>query len=121
MRHPSFDRLTQIAVDHGINGPSALALALGRTEQVVTNWARRGVSKAGAMLAQEKFGCSSVWILKGRGPEIAPDVFTAPSEPGAYSGAYLIRLLGSIPADKRQEAYFAATQVLISYLPESGL
>lgn len=64
-RHESLERLLSIAAQRGIVGPSALASAMGHSEQVITNWGRRGVSKAGAMKAEEKFGCSAVQIMKG--------------------------------------------------------
>jgi hypothetical protein len=64
-RHVSLDRLLAFAAATGSVGPSALATALGETEQVITNWGARGVSAAGAIKAEEKFGCSPIWILRG--------------------------------------------------------
>ncbi len=64
-RHGSLERLLSIAAQRGIVGPSALASAMGESEQVITNWGRRGVSNAGAIKAEEKFGFSAVQLLKG--------------------------------------------------------
>ena len=62
-RHASLQRLLQAAK---LDGPSALASALNESEQTVTNWGRRGVSKQGAIKAQSLFGCDVDWILKGK-------------------------------------------------------
>lgn len=70
-RHESLKRLLSVAKEiSGIEGPAALASALSESEQTVTNWASRGVSKAGAMKAQAKFGCSSNWVLHGSLPRL---------------------------------------------------
>lgn len=53
----------------GARGHAWLSKELGESEQTVTNWARRGVSKAGAMKAQARFGCSAIWILDGTEPQ----------------------------------------------------
>lgn len=114
-RHPSYQRLYSVAVENNIRGPSELAVALGESEQVINNWSRRGVSNAGAIKAQERFGCSSVWILKGVGPEAASTVVTA-NHVSLPEANYLQRLLAAIPEARRQQAYIAATQLLIGYL-----
>jgi SOS-response transcriptional repressor LexA len=62
-RHESLIRLIRAA---NVDGPSALASALNESEQTVTNWGRRGVSKQGAIKAQSLFGCDVDWILKGK-------------------------------------------------------
>lgn len=64
--HPSFQRLIDAAKDHGIETRNDLFSALGQTKFTVNNWAKRGVSKDGALIAQSKFGCSSLWILFGK-------------------------------------------------------
>lgn len=70
-RHESLERLLEAARELAkINGPASLAAALLESEQTVTNWGRRGVSKAGAMKAQDKFGCSSNWVLHGTPPRL---------------------------------------------------
>lgn len=67
IRHESLQRLFEIAGKHGVSGPSALAAALDESEQVITNWGKRGVSMPGAIKAQKTFGCSPLWILEGVG------------------------------------------------------
>lgn len=67
VKHPSLERLLEVAAGHGVYGHSALAAALQESEQVVTNWARRGVSTVGAISAQRVFGCSPLWVLEGIG------------------------------------------------------
>lgn len=70
-RHESLQRLLRIALELArVDGPAALASALGESEQTVTNWGSRGVSKAGAMKAQAKFGCSANWVLHSTQPRI---------------------------------------------------
>jgi len=73
-RHASLERLLDAA---NLLGPSALASALSESEQTVTNWGTRGVSKSGAIKAQNKFGCDANWILKGVGSR--PAISEAPA------------------------------------------
>ena len=65
--HESMKRLLEAAGDRSVRGPSALAAALGESDQTVTNWGRRGVSKQGALKAQERLGISATWIRDGSG------------------------------------------------------
>lgn len=68
-RHESLKRLLAAAKEvEGVVGPAALAATLVESEQTITNWAKRGVSKAGAMKAQAAFGCSANWVLHGTPP-----------------------------------------------------
>jgi hypothetical protein len=70
-RHDSLRRLLEVAREVAqIEGPAALAAALIESEQTVTNWGRRGVSKSGAMKAQARFGVSANWILAGTLPRL---------------------------------------------------
>lgn len=62
-RHESMQRLLAIAAAAGVRGPSELSKALGESEQTVTNWSARGISKAGAIKAQSRFGCSPAWLI----------------------------------------------------------
>lgn len=72
--HPSFVRLLNSAKKIGFEGHSALAKSLSQSEQTITNWAARGVSKQGAILAQEHFQLSPKWIIDGVGDEkIGPE------------------------------------------------
>lgn len=86
-RHASLERLLRVAADHDIEGPSALAGALGESEQTVTNWARRGVSKNGAIKAQIRFGTSANWVLTGENSYSKPsdsDRFTVREPTAVY-------------------------------------
>ena len=80
-KHPSFERLLSIAEGAGFKGPTALAGVLDQSEQVVNNWSRRGVSKAGAISAQQKLGCSSNWVLDGLMPKMLTDEPQAQASP----------------------------------------
>jgi len=62
-RHESLVRLLEASK---LEGPAALASVLNESEQTVTNWGRRGVSKQGAIKAQSTFGCNVDWILYGK-------------------------------------------------------
>ncbi len=64
-RHPSMERLLAAAAERGVAGPSALAKAMNESDQTVTNWSSRGVSKAGAIKAQGIFGISAAHIIAG--------------------------------------------------------
>lgn len=66
-RDESFLRLMQAAREFGIDSPKQLARVLGRTDQMINNWKKRGVSKEGLLLAEKRFGCSPAWIKNGDG------------------------------------------------------
>ena len=42
-----------------------LAEALGVSSATMTNWKSRGVSKDGALAAEQLFGCSPRWVMEG--------------------------------------------------------
>lgn len=111
-RHKSLMRLMEAAERHGVNSPSGLATALDESEQVITNWGRRGVSKPGALKASVVFSCSPHWILTG-----AEDAL------GGYSveALALAWLLDQIP-DRiaRTRANNAATKAVLDVIQESG-
>ena len=110
-------RLAQFVDQFGLKKPSQIASSMGVGEQVITNWSARGLSQEGALIAQEKYGCSAVWLLKGVGSTRAPTVVEGPG--GAAVGAdgqSLAWLLQSIPPERRQSAYVAVTEILIRYL-----
>lgn len=65
----ALERLLEAAAIQGMNGPAALAKRLGETEQTITNWGTRGVSKRGAVKAQTELGISASWIMTGDGPK----------------------------------------------------
>lgn len=112
IRHESMQRLMQAAQNHGIETPSGLAMALEESEQVITNWGRRGVSRQGALKAADKFGCSPNWILTG-----------AENTPTGYSteALALAWLLDQIP-DRiaRTRANNAATKAVLDVIHESA-
>lgn len=61
--HDSMVRLYKIAFDKkGVAGQSALARELNESPQTVKNWEVRGISKMGALKAQEVFGCDANWL-----------------------------------------------------------
>lgn len=74
--HPSLVRLLEVAAEAKVVGPAALAKALNQSEQTVNNWryADRGVSREGAMLAQQRFKVSATWIRKGTGEKMVGDL-----------------------------------------------
>ena len=69
-RHESVTRLYDAArrINPEISSQADLARALNTSSQRINNWeeSARGVSKEGALEAEEVFGCSAVWILTGR-------------------------------------------------------
>jgi SOS-response transcriptional repressor LexA len=54
--------------------PSEIARLLNVSDQTVTNWARRGVSREGMLTAQRVIGCSATWLESGTGAMIAPGI-----------------------------------------------
>lgn len=74
--HPSLVRLLAVAAEAKITGPAALAKALNQSEQTINNWGYldRGVSREGAMLAQQRFKVSATWIRKGTGEKMVGDL-----------------------------------------------
>lgn len=77
-KHPSMQRLYHAASTmQGITGQSSVARALNASPQTVKNWESRGISKAGAIAAQERFGCNAAWLLEGNGPMIS-EGYTSP-------------------------------------------
>ena len=100
-KHPSFERLLSIAEGAGFKGPTALAGVLEQSEQVVNNWSRRGVSKAGAIAAQQKLGCSSNWVLDGSFPKMLTDEPQAKASPLAELIQRLSRALENVEAANR--------------------
>jgi hypothetical protein len=52
---------------------SDLADVLGASDQVISNWASRGVSKQGALRAGFVLGCSPTFVLEGAGTAFAAE------------------------------------------------
>jgi len=84
--HPSAERLYLAAKElQGIEGQSNLARLLNESPQTVNNWEVRGVSKQGAMNAQQQIGCDANWVRTGTGamvratPRVSAPLFA--SEP----------------------------------------
>lgn len=79
--HPSAVRLYEAAqgMEPPITGQSAVARWLNVSPQNMTAWEKRGVSKAGALKAQQISGYSAAWILDGVGNKKLGDV----EQPGA--------------------------------------
>lgn len=70
--HPSAQRLYEAARDlKKITGQSAVARLLNASPQTLKNWEARGVSKTGAITAQELIGCNANWLLEGEGDRTA--------------------------------------------------
>lgn len=63
--HPSVIRLLEVS---GTTQEETAKL-IDEFPQTITNWKKRGVSKAGALKAAAKFGVSANWILTGEGNE----------------------------------------------------
>lgn len=66
--HPVTERLYEAAQAlRKISGQSAVARALNESPQTVKNWETRGVSKAGALKAEELLGVRAAWLMTGEG------------------------------------------------------
>ncbi|MGE8453992.1 MAG: helix-turn-helix domain-containing protein [Pseudomonadales bacterium] len=63
--HKTMVRLYEVAKLRGLDGPTAVANHLNISPQVVNNWERRGISKAGLLQAEEVFACSATWLRTG--------------------------------------------------------
>lgn len=60
--HPSISRIYDIS---GAKQPSELAKLLNESAQTISNWSKRGVSKAGAIKVSALFNVSVSWVLHG--------------------------------------------------------
>lgn len=66
--HPATERLYQAAKTlSDVTGQSAVARVLNESPQTVKNWESRGVSRAGALKAEEILGVRAAWLLTGEG------------------------------------------------------
>lgn len=78
--HESMTRL--YAAAHKVKGkklsPSDLARALAESPQRIHNWESRGISKEGALKAQQEFNCNANWLLGTSGDAY---IIPAPESP----------------------------------------
>lgn len=66
--HNSADRLYQAAKYlRDVTGQSAVARLLNESPQTVKNWETRGVSRSGAMKAEDVLGVRANWLITGEG------------------------------------------------------
>lgn len=91
--HPSVLRLLEFARSKTSTDPDPIETErdlreyLGIGDAVFTNWKARGISKEGAIVAADTFGCSSRWLRDGTGgPEVLP-----PAASPSYAGPRLAR------------------------------
>ncbi|WP_230656929.1 S24 family peptidase [Psychrobacter sp. I-STPA10] len=61
--HPTMQRI----FDQTGKSPSEVASDLNTSPQNITNWSKRGISKAGAIEASKKYNLSLDWLLTGKG------------------------------------------------------
>lgn len=80
---PSMKRLYEAAGSRDINSPSAVARVLVTTQQRLKNWEKRGISKEGAMKAQEVFGLDSNELRALDTKAVALEAFLPRTEPYA--------------------------------------
>ncbi len=91
--HDSALRLYQAASQiKDVSGQSAVARLLGESPQNIKNWEMRGVSKAGALKAEELIGCSAAWVLTGDGQATARSRGTRRAPASAGSAVSVPRL-----------------------------
>ena len=106
--HESAERLYLVArMTFGIEGPSAVARQLNEAPQTVKNWESRGVSAAGAIRAQEVFGCPSSWIRSGK-PELDLDKHAAVWRATHASGLQGVH--SSFPSEERERRLIDAIE-----------
>jgi phage repressor protein C with HTH and peptisase S24 domain len=111
--HPSLARLYELAerAFHIRRSPTELARLLNESGQTINNWAKdRGVSKQGALKAQELYGWSASWIREGIEPRLvgAEEVL----RPGTIQSKR-IEVIGEITSN-------AAGEVVLSQMAGEG-
>lgn len=80
MTHETWTRLitaAQLALQRDTIKPADLKAVLGQSAQTMNNWAERGVSKPGALIAQRRLGINPAWILSGDLPLLVSEPATA--------------------------------------------
>lgn len=93
--HNSADRLYQAAKHlRDVTGQSAVARLLNESPQTVKNWETRGVSRSGAMKAEDVLGVRANWLITGEG-EMTSGATSTPLDDGllpAQMATDLIRI-----------------------------
>lgn len=72
--HASIRRLYSVASEVGDDAPAKVARRLNISAQTLNNWEARGISQAGALSAQDVYGCDAVWVMTGKGARVAAGV-----------------------------------------------
>lgn len=67
--HPSMARLYSYTKLLGHTQPSQLARLLNVSQQTITNWESRGISRAGLIECQRVFGVQANWLDTGEGQQ----------------------------------------------------
>lgn len=94
--HPATERLYLAAKTlSDIAGQSAVARALNESPQTVKNWESRGVSRAGALKAEEILGVRAAWLLTGEGNMSQEGGAVAPPAHSLHSDEVRIPLLAN--------------------------
>lgn len=66
--HETTERLFRAAKAlHRRTEPHQVAALMNISQQVLKNWESRGISDTGMLDAEERIGCSAIWIRTGRG------------------------------------------------------
>lgn len=104
--HESANRLAEAlqALDPAATiDPTYIAGRLNESPQVITNWRKRGVSKDGAISAQETLGVSCTWVLYGLEPKLLgqsqPARLTGSIIRSAFRDARTLAMQGGAEAD----------------------
>ncbi len=72
--HETMKRLYEAAREmKAVEGQTEVANLLRQSPQTLNNWESRGISKAGAILAQTIIGCDAAWITDGVGYKESPN------------------------------------------------
>lgn len=93
--HTSADRLYQAAkLLRDISGQSAVARLLNESPQTVKNWETRGVSRSGAMKAENVLGVRANWLITGEGDMTSGSVIAPREEflPATPTATDLVRI-----------------------------
>lgn len=105
-----------------ISSVTELGKALNISSATLTNWKSRGISREGAQAAEEVFGVSPSYVLKGTGLEASRQVQEPPATYMPQLGAdamVLARYFDKIRSiERRQVAFAQCVMVIDAELPE---